>query len=96
MEQSSYLENFYGFQKHAGFDYFLYFFDTRLTLTLRKPSSILLSMMHVIADQFSNSFWEHKRAIWIFYRPMRDRDLEWHLQVQYKVMTIFVIGSYSL
>ena len=64
--------------------------------SVRKPSLILLLMKHVIADLFSNSFWEHRRAIWIFYQPMRDRDLEWRRQAQYKGMTIFVIDSYSL
>ena len=72
----------------------LYRFERRLTI--RKLSLILLLMKHVIVGQFSNSFWVHKRAIWIFYQPMRDRDLEWRRQAQYKGMTIFVIDSYSL
>ena len=63
---------------------------------MRKPSLILLLMKHVIEGQFSNSFWVHKRAILIFDQPMRDRDLEWRLQAQYKGMMIFVIDSYSL
>ena len=87
MELSFYLENFYGFHIE------------RLNMSLikvRKPALARLSMKHVIEDPFLDFSWVHKQAIWIFYQPMRDRDLEWRRQALYKGMTIFVIDSYSL